>query len=164
MPATFFSRHHSLRLIRKNAIRKMTEFGAQDTEVEMVVEFEPGAGKVTVHEDGRVEPANAYRNGEWELPDGPNGTPQTLLEWLRNHREFGALFHEESIPTPEPTIELAELAKLAAGQDVDGIVALGERENGTWQRPEVFAAIDSALETIREVAPDKVKHLLAEAK
>ena len=159
--AQFISKHHGLRLLRRNAIRRLNEFGAQDTEPEMVVEFEQGGGQITVNEDGTVIPASAYR-GEWVLPDGAGRTEQTLLEWLRGHELNGTFFHEEEAVTPEPSLELRELSKLAAAQDVDAIVELGERENRTFQRPEVFAAIDDALEAIAKVAPKKVAHLQPE--
>lgn len=157
--AQFVSKHNGLRLLRRNAIRRYTEFGAQDTEPEACVEFIHGAGNVEITETS-VTPAAAYPRSELiVLPDGPDGTDQTLLTWMRAHKENGVLFHEMVGVVPDPLDELRTLTKLVAAQDVQAIEELAVLEEETYNRPAVFEAIRDALTGISEVAPDKTKHL-----
>lgn len=87
---------------------------------------------------------------DWD-PQDPDRHPQTL-EWLQGHDLLGDRFYELPLEVPSPTVELQVITMAAAKQDAAKIVEVLELELATWNRPEVIAQGQMALEALKEPA------------
>lgn len=88
-------------------------------------------------------------------PDTGEIVEQDALEWLRSHPDYGNRFYEVEPVAPDPGPLYIQIGRLAAEADVDGLVALGDEENESWQRPEVLTAISDAIAGIEVKKPVK---------
>lgn len=72
-----------------------------------------------------------------------------LIEWLRSHEQYGALFHERGaepdLPGGDVSAEIELIIDLAFDNQYDKIADLLVRERSTLSRPAVIAACEKAL-------------------
>lgn len=120
---TFVSPTNNLTLVREPARRKMV--GDRGDYVNL-----PGH---------RVE----FVDGEL-VSDDPG-----LIEWLRGHDQYGALFHERGnepdLPGGDVTADVELVIDLAFDNKYEEIADLLVRERSTLSRPAVIAACEKAL-------------------
>jgi hypothetical protein len=77
---------------------------------------------------------------------------QDAVEYLRGHADYNLLFFEDGRepdrPLPEPRDFVAEVAKLTAAGDVEGLAALAERERSSHGRETLVQAAEAAVEAL----------------
>src|SRR5215471_7560142 len=146
MPNTiqFSSQYKELRLIRRPAEERVLPNGNVATVApEIVLEFKDHYYWAT---EGKNKMADRYDEAKDKFVD------QDELTWMRNHPEFGMLFHEIPDEVPASTDIFREIAVLAAKGDREALMELGRDEVEGYNRPDVLELLRETIETM----PDEV--------
>lgn len=92
-----------------------------------------------------------FHEGRYETED------PVEIEFLGKHVNRDRLFRDvtDDLPKPPATEVLAAITRAAAGQDRDEILRLWQIETENWQRGDVLAAAQSALEALEGRQPQE---------
>lgn len=146
-PIRFSSQFSAYRMIRRPTEQRLLPNGNLTTvAAEVVLEFK----------DHMFETAKG-RNVMCDLwdPDANDFVNQDELSWLRGHQDFGFAFHEIPVEVPASAPAFAEIARLAAHGDRDGLMALGRKEADGFQREDVLELCKEAVQSMPEKVPVK---------
>lgn len=81
---------------------------------------------------------------------------QDAIDWVRAQPANNNWFYEVEPVAPEASEILTRITGAAASGDVDALLALGDEEHNSWNRPEVLDVINDAIGRIQAVEGEKV--------
>lgn len=147
----FLSANRGLRMQRQTQGEKFLPNGnvaVDHSQPEVTYEFKDGALELQVGQDLLADRLDPHTGEVVE---------QDAIEWLRSTPEYGTRIIEVEPVAPPASDVLSLVAVAAAAGDIDGLKALGDQEHATWDRGEVLAVIEEALDRLESVEPAKAK-------
>lgn len=147
---TFLSAFNRYRLVRKPRITAYTETGARrEIDPGRTYEWNQGVLKVRPGRDKMVDNETALAPGE--DPDKERDVVEFLMAHPAFNRDFYREGYEPNRKLPREEDVLADMSKLLAVHDVEGLEALLNAETTTHGRPLLTGAIRGAIGAAREL-------------
>jgi hypothetical protein len=140
---TFFSHSKNLILIRVKPVEQVLQNG------KTIVTNK------TDYEKFQVQFANGFflaAPGDLVCPNPDTQEMEDVVTFLENHPRFGREFFLQEESAPDATEVLAEMARLIAAQNMEGLAALYQREEENWGRPQVLEPIRAAADQFEQAA------------
>lgn len=147
----FLSANRALRMTRQTQGEILLPNGnstRNPAQPEVTYEFDRGELELRVGQDMMADLVD---------PETGELVEQDAIGWLRSTPEYGTRIIEVEPVAPPASDVLSLVAVAAAAGDIDGLKALGDQEHATWDRGEVLAVIEEALDRLESVEPAKAK-------